>query len=108
LYECAISLSNLAEVAPEIGAEPGKGFSLNFEWGGATKEYKEALSANLARQQTSARAGGATGSLTGERRGEGLGGGAESGGSSQARLRRQLQRVKKYDFWVDLNLAQNK
>ncbi len=106
-YECAISLTKLAEIAPQIAAEPGKGLSLNFEWGGATKEYKEALSANLARQQTSARAGGATGGLTDERRGEGLGGGVESGGSSQARLRRQLQRVKKYDFWVDLNLAQN-
>jgi hypothetical protein len=109
LYECAISLSELAELAPEIGAEPGKGFSLNFEWGGATKEYKEALSAGLARQQTSARAGNATGSLTGERRGGGLGDmDPERATSSQARLRRQLQRVKEYDFWVDLNLAQNK
>ncbi len=108
LYECAISFSSLAEIAPAIGAEPGKSLSLNFEWGGATKEYKEALSANLARQQTSARAGDATGSLTGERSGGGLGDmDPERATSSQARLRRQLQRVKKYDFWVDLNLAQN-
>ena len=107
-YECAISLSKLAEIAPEIGAEPGKGFSLNFEWGGATKEYREFLSAGLARQQTSARAGDATGSLTGERSGGGLGDmDPERATSSQARLRRQLQQVKKYDFWVELNLAQN-
>ena len=109
LYECAISLSRLAEVAPEIGAEPGKGLSLNFEWGGATKEYREALAAGLAQQQTSARADEATGGLADERSGGGLGDmDPERASSSQARLRRQLQRVKQYDFWVDLNLAQNK
>jgi hypothetical protein len=106
LYECAISLSKLAEISPEIGAEPGKALSLNFEWGGATKEYREALASGLAQQQTSASARDSRG-LTSESSGGGLGD-VENAGSSQARLRRQLQRVKKYDFWVELNLAQEK
>ena len=109
LYECAISLSKLAEIAPEIGAGPGKALNLNFEWGGATKEYREALASGLAQQETTARAGGATGGLKDERRGGGLGDmDPERATSSQTKLRRQLQRVKKYDFWVELNIAQEK
>jgi len=111
LYEFAISFSKLAEIAPEIGAEPGKSLNLNFEWGGATKEYKKALASGMGRQQTKARDQNAsTGSFTSER---GSGGGLgdmdpERATSSQTRLRRQLQRVKQYDFWVELNLAQKK
>jgi hypothetical protein len=109
VYECAISLPKLAEVAPEIGAEPGKGLNLNFEWGGASKEYKEALTAQLAQQETSASSGSATGNLTSERSGGGLGDmDPERATSKMARMRRQLQRVKQYDFWVQMNLAENK
>jgi len=108
IYEFAISLPKLAEIAPETGAEAGKGFNLNFEWGGATKEYKEALAAGLAQQDMSARAGGATGSLTGERGSSGGLGNVEYERSKLARMRRQLQKVKQYDFWVELNLAQSK
>jgi hypothetical protein len=108
LYELAISFAKLAEIAPEIGAGPGTGLNVNFEWGGATKEYKEALASGMAQRDTSARAGGATGSLTSERgAGEGLGD-VERSSSKLARMRSQLQRVKKYDFWVEVNLAQDK
>jgi hypothetical protein len=108
LYEIAISLPKLAEVAPEIALEPGKGASLNFEWGGATKEYKEALTRGLAQQETSARAGQGTSSLSGERRGGSLSDmDPERGSVKMARMRGQLLKVKQYDFWVELNLAQN-
>jgi hypothetical protein len=108
IYELAISFSKLAEVAPEIGAEPGKSLSLNFEWGGASKEYKQALASGMAQRDTSARAGGATGSLASERgASEGLGD-IERSSSNLARMRSQLQKVKKYDFWVAVNLAQSK
>jgi hypothetical protein len=107
LYEIVISLPKLAEIAPEIGTEPGKDLNLNFDWGGATKEYKEALARGLASRDTRASAGSATGSLTGERRaGEGLGS-LERESSDLARMRGQLQRVKQYDFWVAVKLAQN-
>lgn len=106
IYEIAISLPKLAEVAPGIAPEPGKGVSLNFEWGGATKEYREALASGLA--QSEMRAGSQdTSSLSGERGGGRLGS-AENDSVKLARMRRQLQQVKQYDFWVELNLAQNK
>jgi hypothetical protein len=108
IYELAISFSKLAEVAPEIGAEPGKSLSLNFEWGGASKEYKEALASGMAQRDTSARAGSATGRLTSERgASQGLGD-VERSRSNLARMRSQLQKVKKYGFWVAVNLAQSK
>jgi hypothetical protein len=108
IYELAISFSKLAEVAPEIGAEPGKSLSLNFEWGGASKEYKEALASGMAQRDTSARAGSATGGLASERgTSQGLGD-VERSRSNLARMRSQLQKVKKYGFWVAVNLAQSK
>lgn len=107
LYEFAISLPKLAEIAPEIGAEPGKGLNINFEWGGASKEYKEALASGLAQRDMSASAGRATGSLTSERGSGERMGSIETERSDLARMRRQLQKVKKYDFWVDLKLADN-
>ncbi len=107
LYEIAISLPKLAEVAPSIALEPGKGVNLNFEWGGATKEYKEALTRGMAQSETSASADQGTSRLTGERRG-GAGLGNVESDVKMARMRGQLLRVKQYDFWVELNLAQNK
>lgn len=107
VYEVAISLSKLAEIAPELGVGPGKILNLNFEWGGASKEYKEALASGLAQQEMGGRAGRATGSLTSERgAGEGMGS-LETDRPDLARMRSQLQKVKKYDFWVELSLAQN-
>ena len=108
LYEIAISFPKLAEVAPGVALEPGKGVSLNFEWGGATKEYKEALTRGLIQSETSASAGQATGSSTAERGGASLRDmDPERGSVKMARMRGQLLRVKQYDFWVELNLAQN-
>lgn len=107
LYEFAISLPKLAEIAPEIGAEPGTNFNVNFEWGGASKEYKEALASGLAQRDMSANAGRATGNLTSERGASERIGSIESDRSDLARMRRQLQKVKKYDFWINLKLAEN-
>lgn len=106
VFEIAISLSKLAEAAPGFVLEPGKAASLNFEWGGATKEYKEALARGLGQSETRAGSQDAA-SLDGERGGGGLGS-AEYDSVKLASMRRQLQQVKQYDFWVDLNLAQEK
>lgn len=106
VYEVAISLTKLAEAAPGLALGPGSSMDLNFEWGGATKEYKEALSRGLAQSETKAQDQRA-GELTGERGGGGLGD-IEYDSVKMARMRRQLAQVKQYDFWVDLNLAQNK
>jgi hypothetical protein len=108
LFEIAMSLPKLAEVAPGLGLAAGKAVNLNFEWGGASKEYKEALTRGLAQSETRASAGSATGSLGAERSGGSLADmDPERGSVKMARMRNQLLRVKQYDFWVALNLAQN-
>ena len=55
----------------------------------------------------SANAGQATGNLTSERGANERIGSIESDRSDLARMRRQLQKVKKYDFWINLKLAEN-
>jgi hypothetical protein len=107
IYEFAISFLELAELGVDVGAWPGKTLSVGFQWGGATKEYKEALASGMAAGDVRAGAGQATGSLTQER-GEGSlrDMDPEASQSNLARMRSQLQKVKKYDFWVELKLAQ--
>lgn len=105
LYEVVVSLPYLAKIDPGLVLEPGKSVSVNFEWGGATKEYKESLARGLGQSETTARDQQA-GRLTDEREGGGLGS-AENESVKLASMRRQLQQVKQYDFWIDLNLARN-
>jgi hypothetical protein len=107
-FEFAIPLEKLAELYPEFGAEPGKGFSVGFKWGGATEAIKKDLAARIGDRATSG-AGGASaaGGLTSERRTEGAYlGGVESSGSRLEQMRRM--QPKKYSFWVSVKLAQSK
>jgi hypothetical protein len=105
IYEFSISFFELAEMGVDVGAWPGRSFSVGFEWGGATKEYKEALASGMAAGDTRASATEARG-LTAERdEGGGLGD-VEYERSNLARMRGQLQKVKQYDFWVEVKLAQ--
>lgn len=108
IYELSIPFFEFAELGVDVGAFPGRTVDVGFQWGGATKEYKEALASGMAARDVRAGAGEATGSLTQER-----GGGSlrdmdpEASRSNLARMRGQLQKVKKYDFWVELKLAQD-
>ncbi len=107
IYEFAISFLKLSELGVDVGALPGKTLNIGFEWGGATKEYKEALASGLAAGDTRADAGQATGSLTAERSEGSLRDmDPEYSRSNLARMRSQLQKVKQYDFWVEVKLAQ--
>jgi hypothetical protein len=107
-FEFSIPLEKLAELAPEIGAEPGKGFNVGFEWGGATEAIKKDLAGRIGDRATSGAGGAAAaGELTGERRTEGAGlGDVERSGSQLEQMRRM--QPKKYSFWVDVKLAQKK
>lgn len=107
-FEFSIPLKKLAELAPEIGAEPGKGFSVGFKWGGATEAIKKELAGVIGDRATSGAGGAAAaGGLTGERRTEGAYlGGVESSGSRLEQMRRMTP--KKYSFWVSVKLAQSK
>lgn len=107
IYEFSISFMELAELGVDVGAWPGRTLNIGFDWGGATKEYKEALASGLAAGDTRASATEGTRGLTAERdEGGGLGD-VEYERSNLARMRSQLQKVKQYDFWVELKLAQS-
>jgi hypothetical protein len=97
LFEFMIPLQGIAELAVDAGVEPGKSMNVGFEWGGATKEIKEAIASQTTAEKSKAQADRAT-SLKGER--------SKSVGDfgDLARMRRKLP--KKYDFWVKLTLAQ--
>jgi hypothetical protein len=89
LYEIRIPLAS-REVHPAgIGAQPGSGLKIGFEWGGMTKEMRDAMrgrergtrtGADMTKEST-------TGSYEG----------SPSAGPAGPR---------KYSFWVDLKLAQ--
>jgi hypothetical protein len=96
VYEFAIPLKRATELAPGIGTEPGKTVKVCFEWGGMTKEMKEARMKRLARASesrppTSNRAGGSW----------------SKGSSYGSSMPRVGQGAKKYSFWVDVQLALN-
>lgn len=94
VYEFAIPLERVSEVAPGVGADPGKGVKVGFEWGGMTKEMKAALMKRRALSSTKARSSSRTGDPTRTHR-------MRSGGAGSLR-----GRAEKYSFWVDLELAQ--
>jgi len=96
IYEFRIPLKKGEAQAVGIGTEPGKEMKIGFEWGGLTKELKEARAKRLGASSTKSRAGEATGDLTQERR---VGGGS-------AELSSIRRGAKRYSFWVDLSLAQ--
>jgi hypothetical protein len=88
-FEFAIPLTREADLAPGIGTEAGKQIKVGFEWGGMTEAMKQARMERFrSRSERSAEtvsdqpAGGTT--------------------ASTARGRRS---PKKYDFWVDVQLA---
>ena len=98
-YEIAIPLDRVVPVAPGIGAEAGSKVKIGFAWGGWTKELKEAAANRVGTQGSQARSGQAgTVGTASERVNEGP-------RSSLTAMRRGAP--KKYDFWVDVSLANN-
>jgi len=95
IYEFAIPLKKMTEQASGIGTEPGKLIKVGFEWGGLTKEMKEARIRKLAD----------TGG--GPERVDRPGGSWSKGSSYGRGTSRMSQRAKKYSFWVDVQIDQN-
>ncbi len=98
IWEFAIPMARRADMAPGIGASPGQLIKVGFEWGGPTEEWKQAQAARIGSQSAQARATEA-GGLTSERE-------ASSRLDSDiglAGMRRAMP--KKYNFWVDVQLA---
>jgi hypothetical protein len=89
LYEFRIPLVSRDVHPTGIGAEPGKDIKIGFEWGGMTKEMKEAMRGQAR--------GTATGSdMTKE----------TTTGRYEGSLSSGPAGPKKYSFWVDVKLAQ--
>jgi len=97
VYEFAIPLEKQSDLDPGIGTETGKSIKIGFEWGGMTKEMREARMKQIGEQSTRTTATKA-GGITDERSG------GRASSSSMASMRRRIP--KKYSFWVDLQLAQ--
>jgi hypothetical protein len=95
-YEFQIPLRILEKLSAEHAMAPGKMVKIGFEWGGLTKEIKEAGAKRLGDRSAQARVSSATDQATQERR-------VRSGSSSLSSIRRN---AKKYSIWVDLSLAQ--
>lgn len=98
MYEFRIPLKRDEGQPVGIGTEPGKTVKIGFEWGGLTDELKKQRLAQQTDRGTTGRSGGATRGATDARR---VGGGT----GSMSAIRKG---AKKYSFWADVKLAQNK
>jgi hypothetical protein len=108
VYEFAIPLERLYDMAPGVGTVPGETVKVGFEWGGITDEMKEQRAKLAAAMASKARDEGATG-LTTERH--------VSSGMSQSDPTLKYDRASsfaqsmrgstppEYSFWVDVKLA---
>ncbi len=104
-YEMAVPLKRTTDSSPGIGTEPGNILKVAFEWGGVTKEMREAWMKN---RGASGGEGGSPGKISQESGGKG--GGASSSGAIRSQgigsLAALNQRMKQYSFWVNVQLAQ--
>jgi len=96
VFEFAISIKRMKELAPGMGIEPGKKVKVGFEWGGMTKEMKAEAKRRSAALERSRSSGG---DETDNRASAGAGRSVPMG---------VLSGPKKYSFWVDVQLAQKK
>lgn len=89
--EFAVPLARVAELAPGIDTDPGKQIKVGFEWGGLTEAMKQARMNRFQNQS--------------ERSAEKVS--EQPVGGTRASTSRGRQSPKKYDFWVDVQLASN-
>jgi hypothetical protein len=96
VFEFAINLKRMMEQAPGLGIEPGKKVKVGFEWGGMTKEMKAEVKR---RSGALERSRSPSDDALSNRASEGAGSSVPMGIPSGP---------KKYSFWVDVQLAQQK
>lgn len=106
IFEMAVPLKKTSDSSPGIGTEPGNIIKVAFEWGGVTKEMREAW------MKTRGAGGGGGGGSPGKisQGSAGKGGGADSSGAIRSQgigsLTALNQRMKQYSFWIEVQLAQ--
>jgi len=100
VYEFVIPFAFLKDPASEAPFDPAKPFKFGFEWGGATPQIMKDQMAAMGDQ--SARASASATGMESQVRGE-EGADFSTGSSDLSRMRSRLP--KKYDFWIDLQVA---
>lgn len=107
VHEFKIPLNILGDLSADYVLEPGQAVSIGFEWGGFTKEVQDALAKQQAARGVAAREGSGTqvdssgrAGISEERRD-----GSQRGFSSMASFRAM---AKRYSFWVNMKLAEEK
>lgn len=101
VHEFEIPLSIFEKIAADYALEPGQSVKIGFEWGGFTKEVREALSKQQLARGVVAREGAHDVAV----KEEVSDASRRDPRATMAYLRKQ---ARKYSFWVDLNLAEEK
>ena len=103
LYEFAVPLKKAKELAPGIGTEAGKTVILGFEWGGWSRQLQQSSASSMAAMGARARDERASDNLT-DGSDPGAVSGMRMGDAPEMAAMRKMQ-PKKYDFWVNVQLA---
>ena len=104
LFEFAVPLVRAADLAPGIGTQPGQTVKVGFEWGGWSRSLQQFSASQFNQMATAARADRPREDPTAEGGDPAAAGGMRMGDAPDIAAMRKMQ-PKKYDFWVDVNLA---
>jgi hypothetical protein len=108
VYEIVIPIPMLDNPVKSEKADLAKPIKIGFEWGGASAEQLKDAAAKVGDQSVRASDGGSGGLGSALAGGEGgSSGGFRNPSGDLASMRRDLARLKKYDFWVMVKFAQN-
>jgi hypothetical protein len=104
VYEFAIPLARAAVLAPGIGSQPGQTVRIGFEWGGWSRALQQFSASQFGQMATAARADKPREDPTAEGGEPAAAAGMRMGDAPDIAAMRKMQ-PKKYDIWVDVNLA---
>lgn len=98
-YEFRIPLGKREDHPAGIGTAPGQKLMVEFEWGGMTKEMREARASQVGEQGSQATQEGRSFDISSEYEGD------ENMNEPQSSLSSMLRGPKRHSFWLDLTLA---
>jgi len=105
IYEFAVPLEKATQLASGVGARPGETLTIGFDWGGWSKEIKQAVASRMGDEASKARDQRASDDHTGE------GGGGQDArrmqmGDAPEMAAMRKMKPKQYDLWLNLKLAE--
>lgn len=105
VLEYIIPLALLKDPNAATAFDPAKPLKVGFEWGGMTDEMRRQRASEIGDQNARGGNGDVAMAVSG---GVGERSESDSGGASSASLEGMRRGPKKYDFWIDLKLAEKK